>query len=346
MPIITPETSKEKFLSSDALHGLRQISLPPLKVSSKQENAFMFRHPFTMLLAGPTSCGKTTWMKHLLQQAESMITSPPEKILWFYKRWQPAYTDLQETVPCIKFVQGIKQRDPDGQPTLYIYDDLMKDTTKNVDVCEMYTEGSHHCNLSVICLLQNLYHRGKENRTINLNTQYIVLFKNLRDQQQVAHLARQMYPNNSHSFLDVFRYATKEPYGYLLVDLKQDTADEDRLRTHIIKGVGKRKMHHLTSVSEQGNSVKKRVEDIYKMDKRQWCCIDCGIIFASTMDLQKHVKRGCHENDEPLMKRLCDENTDEPDESGWDNIVQRAHRKYDANTPKRLNPTRKRGILK
>ena len=176
----------------------------------------------------------------------------------------------------------------------------MKDTTKNVDVCEMYTEGSRHCNLSVICLLQNLYHHGKENRTINLNTQYIVLFKNQRDQQQVAHLARQMYPNNSHSFLDIFRYATKEPCGYLLVDLKQDTADEDRLRTNIIKGVGKRKMHHLTSVSERGNSVKKRVEDIYKMDKIQWSCIDCGVIFSSSMDLQKQVKRGCPENDEPL----------------------------------------------
>ena len=55
MPIITLETPQEKFLSSDALYGLRQISLPRLKVSSKQENAFMFRHPFTMLLAGPTS---------------------------------------------------------------------------------------------------------------------------------------------------------------------------------------------------------------------------------------------------------------------------------------------------
>ena len=61
-------------------------------------------------------------------------------------------------------------------------------------------------------------------------------------------------------------------------------------------------MHHLTSVSEQGNSVKKRVEDIYKMDKRQWSCIDCSIIFASTMDLQKHVKRASPENDDCVMK--------------------------------------------
>ena len=329
MPIVIAETAQEKCLSSDAAHSLRQILPPCLKVSSNLENAFVFRHPFTMLLAGPTSCGKTTWMKHLLQEAETMIKPPPEKILWFYKRWQPAYTELQETVPHIEFVQGIGQRDPNGQPTLYIYDDLMKDTTKNVDICEMYTEGSHHCNLSVICLLQNLYHPGKENRTMNLNTQYIVLFKNPRDQQQVAHLARQMYPNNSHSFLDAFRYATKEPYGYLLIDLKQDTADKDRLRTNIIKGGGICKMPQLTTGSLPGKGAKKRTEQEYKMDKSHCSCIDCGIMFASSMDLQKHVKRGCPENDEPPVKRLHIENTDEPNESGWHNIVQRVYKKYD-----------------
>ena len=89
---------------------------------------------------------------------------------------------ISPPVPHIEFVQRIKQQDPDGQPTLYIYDNLMKDTTKSVDVCELYTEGSHHCNLSVICLLQNLYHPGKENGTINLNTQYIILFRNPRYQ--------------------------------------------------------------------------------------------------------------------------------------------------------------------
>ena len=46
--------------------------------------------------------------------------------------------------------------------------------------------------------------------------------------------------------------------------------------------------------------MKKRVEDIHKMDESQWSCIDWSIIFASTMDLQKYVKRGCPENIEPL----------------------------------------------
>ena len=274
-------TAKEKCLSSNtASFGLQ----------SKPEKFFVFRHPFTMLLAGRTSFGKTTWMKNLLQQAETVINPPPRKIIWFYKRWQPAYSELQGIIPYIDFVQGIEKQEPDGQPTLYIYNDLMKDATRNADICEMYTEGSHHCNLSVICLLQNLYHQGKENRTMNLNTQYIVLFKNPRDQQQVAHLARQMYPNNWQLFLDAYQSATKEPYGYLLVDLKQDTADDARLKTKVIKGGGNGKMLQFTTASEQVNSVKKRGKEEYKMDKSHCSCIDCGIIFASPMDLQKHAK--------------------------------------------------------
>ena len=67
--------------------------------------------------------------------------------------------------------------------------------------------------------------------------------------------------------------------------------------------------------------MKKRVEEKYKMDKSCCSCIDCDIIFASIMNLHKLFKTGCPENDEPTVKRLCDKNTDESDESGWDNIV-------------------------
>ena len=40
------------------------------------------------------------------------------------------------------------------------------------------------------------------------------------------------------------------------------------------------------------------------MDKSHCSCIDCGIIFASPMDLQKHAKRGCSENDEPPCEKV------------------------------------------
>ena len=81
MPITTPKTSQEHFLSPYVVHELRQISPLRLKVLSKLENAFVFRHPFTLFWAGPTPCRKITWLKHLLPQAETMITPPHEKVL-------------------------------------------------------------------------------------------------------------------------------------------------------------------------------------------------------------------------------------------------------------------------
>ena len=72
---------------------------------------------------------------------------------------------------------------------------------------------------------------------MNLNSQYIVLFKNPRDRQQVAVLARQMYPNKANYFLNKFEKGTSRPYGYLLVDLKQDTPESDRLKTDIFENV-------------------------------------------------------------------------------------------------------------
>ena len=166
---------------------------------------FVFKHPFTMMVAGPTSCGKTTWIKTLLENANTMIVPPPQKIVWVFKRWQPMYTEMQRTIPNIQFVEGISTGDDNtSYGSVYIFDDLMKDATKNDEICELYTEGSHHKNMSVICLLQNLYNKGKEKRTMNLNSQYLLLFKKTRDRQQVAVLARQMYPNKANYFLERF----------------------------------------------------------------------------------------------------------------------------------------------
>ena len=141
---------------------------------------------------------------------------------------------MLDSIPNIEFVQGIF-RDTDfdtSQPTLLIMDDQMREGTQSGDMCDLFTEGSHHRNVSVICVLQNLYYKGKENRTMSLNSSYLVMFKNPRDQQQVAVLARQMYPNRPQHFVTEYDRATREPYGYLFVDLKQDTPDDQRLKTY------------------------------------------------------------------------------------------------------------------
>ena len=129
------------------------------------------------------------WIAQLLQLSNTMINPVPTKIIYFYKRWQPLYDEIMKHVPHIEFTQGIPYNIKDDDyfdtkfPTLFILDDQMRDSANSSDICELFTEGSHHRNLSVICLVQNMFYQGKESRTMSLNTQYLVLFKSPRDKQ-------------------------------------------------------------------------------------------------------------------------------------------------------------------
>jgi len=64
-------------------------------------------------------------------------------------------------------------------------------------VANIFTKISHHRNISVLYLTQNVFDKNKYVRTISLNTHYLVLFKNVRDGTQFATLSRQMYPHSS-----------------------------------------------------------------------------------------------------------------------------------------------------
>ena len=59
------------------------------------------------MVAGMTGSGKSVWVKSLLQHAQKAIHLPPERIVWCYSQWQPAYSGLLMTIPGIEFIKGI-----------------------------------------------------------------------------------------------------------------------------------------------------------------------------------------------------------------------------------------------
>ena len=115
---------------------------------------------------------------------------------------------------------------------MVVLDDIMAETDEGVP--ELFTKKCHNSNTSVMPLVQKLFPRHKESRTISLNAQYMVVFKNPRDASQVTHLAKQMYPGRLKFVQEAFKDATNVPYGYLLVDLKHNTPEDLRLRTTIL----------------------------------------------------------------------------------------------------------------
>ena len=191
-----------------------------------------WKHPFTAIVAGPTGCGKTVFTFKFISESQDFITPSPEKIIYCYGEYQEIFSNY----PHVTFIEGLPDISQfDGkQRTLVILDDLMTET--NDSVSNIFTKVSHHRNVSVVYLSQNLFYKSKQNRTMSLNAHYMVLFKNPRDAVQVATLARQMYPGRSKFLAEAFKDATDKAYGYLLIDLKPDTEEKYRIRTNIFPG--------------------------------------------------------------------------------------------------------------
>jgi len=199
-----------------------------------------FFHPTTIMIAGPTYSGKTTFVKRLLHA--DMIEPAPQRIVWIYKEKgdESEFSELKREFPLVEFLSDLDigrldSLDP-HERNLVILDDVMSEAAESKGVAKIFTQGSHHRNMTVIFLVQNVFQKAKEMRTISLNTHYLVLYKNPRDQSQVRVLSYQMFPGQKNFLVDAYADATKQPHSYLLIDLHPETDDYYRVRTNIFPG--------------------------------------------------------------------------------------------------------------
>ena len=182
--------------------------------------------------------GKTFFLVELLKGTRTYLQPSPQRIIWLYKRWQPLYDVIKNTIlPRVEFIKGIPlnlEKDDflnTRVRNLIVLDDLATDASKDSRITDLFSEGSHHRNLSVIALKQNLYF--SKDPTQRRNCHYLILFNNPVDRQPVMTLARQMYPHNPRELLSHFQDAISQPYGSLLIDLKPTAPEALRMRTNI-----------------------------------------------------------------------------------------------------------------
>ena len=161
-----------------------------------------------------------------------MVDVKFERIMLYYTEWQNGYLRLGKNIELHEGLPQFSDFTSDNKPKLVILDDLQKESSDNI-VADIFTKGSHHWGISVIFVTQNLFHQGQNQRTITLNTSYLVIFKNPRDRSQINHMARQVYPEDPKFLQEAYYDATARPHGYILLDLKQDTHESFRVRTNI-----------------------------------------------------------------------------------------------------------------
>lgn len=187
--------------------------------------------PWRALIAGPSCSGKTVFVKNFIKYRRDLCDVEFSRIIFYYSEWQSTYTEFDEVV---EFREGLPHQtdyaDEPG-PKLIVIDDNMRESG-SANLIDLFTKGSHHQNISLLFLTQNLFYKGQ--RDLSLNVSYLIVFKNPRDRAQINHLARQILPDNQKFIQEIYKDATKKAHSYLLFDLTQKTPDDFRFRTKIL----------------------------------------------------------------------------------------------------------------
>lgn len=202
-----------------------------------ESDSIKFKHPFSMIVAGPTSTGKTLLVFNILENFEKLILfkNPFRQInvLWCYNEWQDMYEKkfIKNNIN-IKYEEGISLTNDNYD--IIVIDDLMRYTEKSKDLMDFFTTKSHHKKVSIIFIVQNLFFQSHKMRNITLNTMYVILTNNRQDKLQIKSLANRIYPDNTSILIESYEEAMKlSDYGYLLIDNHPNTPSKLRLRTQI-----------------------------------------------------------------------------------------------------------------
>ena len=147
-----------------------------------------FKHPMNMILAGPSSSGKTYYLARML---EADLIEPRPESIHLFTGVKDSTGELIQALERLEQEHGIPFYQYGGQidkadevlddfegRKLIIMDDLMFKVTHNEAIAQLFVNGTHHKNASAILVWQELFPRGKKNiaQTMAYNAHYNVIF--------------------------------------------------------------------------------------------------------------------------------------------------------------------------
>ena len=195
-----------------------------------------FKCPSSIIIAGPSQCGKTTFTRQLLRHTDCLFERPIRKIVYCYGHWQDSFREMGNQVTLVEGIpEDISTLFPSHcRPGIIVLDDLMRNCSGDERILDLFTKVSHHCDVTCIYLTQNLFPPGKFSRSISLNAHYIIAFNNPRDTLGFRTLAQQAFAGQVPYVWESFQDATSQPYGYLMLDLHPRTPVTLRLQSNIL----------------------------------------------------------------------------------------------------------------
>lgn len=214
-------------------------------ISIPQGDSFkIFAQPTQLLISGPTKSGKTSLVTKILQNREVMFEPVAAKVYWFYTMLN-SITPVQEALSDVEFIEGIPDYDfistkiVDNTPKILVMDDMQDviSTAKGAtDMTKIFTRLSHHSDVSLIFLVQDMYYNPKMRRITNQCENLIVMANGSGIMGQVGHFASQQ-GLNAQFVKDYCLQNVRDlsSHGYLLISNGANVG-VDRVRTNILPG--------------------------------------------------------------------------------------------------------------
>ena len=200
-----------------------------------------FKQGSSILVCGPSGSGKTSLVSSIISYKHLLFDYPAEKVFLFYTHHQDIYEDLMKRGIITEMFDGYPSYDEIRKivmpfkktgGSIIILDDQLSGLSD--DIVRIFHELAHHCNTTCFFLSQNLFFANKRYRSISLNANYMILMKNVRDQSQIMHLAKQFAPYRESYVVKSFMEVSKKMFGYMIFDYHQKSADITRVRTNIL----------------------------------------------------------------------------------------------------------------
>ena len=190
-----------------------------------------------MLVAASSKQGKSYLVRDILLNHYSLIDKPLESIIWLYHK-NSRDDELFETlkkelnVP-IEFMEGFPAEEisqeklfkGDGLKCL-VLDDVVTTALKSPVFVDLFTVISHHSNVCIIAILQNIFCETSGQRQImnNIirNLTYLVLFPDRRQMAACKQIARTYFNGEEYKLVRPFKELidTGQKHTYMLIDLE------------------------------------------------------------------------------------------------------------------------------
>ena len=177
------------------------------------------------IVFGPTQAGKTQFVLDVIRQR--LVHPFPNQIFYMYGVYQDWMSLWNETeTQHIKFIEGLDFNQMDtSYPSLLVIDDLLLSTGK--DVATAFIMGSHHKQISIMYITQNLFPNCPVFRTMSANAHYYVIFHSQRNFRQVHTLAKQIYSGpDLKRITNAYKRAGEQRRGFIVLSFAPELPEE------------------------------------------------------------------------------------------------------------------------